>query len=63
MDKLKIREGMKMVRQESDNRYLKRSEYNTDTGVAGSGLNIVVGTTQPTDTKTIWINTTNYWGV
>lgn len=68
MNKAEIKRGMKMARKKHDQlldqRFVTKNEYNSGTAVANaSGLKISVGTTQPTDTKTIWINTTNYWGV
>lgn len=59
-DKEEIKRGMKMSRMVHDSllneRFAKKGE-------TSSGVKIEVGTTQPTDTNVIWINTTNYWGV
>lgn len=34
----------------------------SDTAVTSSAMKVFVGTTQPTDTSVIWINTSNYGG-
>ena len=64
MDKQEILKGMKMARkkqdQRADDRYVLRSEYDTDTSTTSSGYKIYIGTTQPEDPNTIWFDTSGY---
>lgn len=44
------------------NRVTNLENTASDTAVNSSAMKVFVGTTQPTDTSVIWINTSNYGG-
>lgn len=68
MDKSEIKRGMKMARMVHDalldGRFVKRSELNSDTGVATAtcGLQLAIGDNQPVN-KSVWLDTSKYSSV
>ena len=59
MEKQEILNGMKMARTLADERYVLRSEYNSDTSASSSVTTITIGDTEPTD-GSIWFDTSPY---